>query len=723
MELKNVSSSYKNELIYEKLNFTFDETGMTFIKGDSGTGKSTLLNILYGIKDFDGEYIIPEEITKFRRNHMAYIFQDFKIKDDLTVIENIELHLKIKDIPINDTYVDELLNNVDMLRNKHKVAGVLSGGEKQRLAIVRALVTKPSILLCDEPTGNLDEETSLEIFDILKGISQDKLVIVASHSMMLIDRYADRVYKVEDKNLLEVKRIPCSKLIIGSNKYGKLHFKEIIKMGVKNYIANAIKLNLIFVAFALFASIFLVLNFSKGSFDNSLTEKYQEYDSRKSFVVDVWGYSSIREFDEFIEKFGYDNYFVSLMYNNSYPSGLSKGMGRHVVSYNPGYQFRNYANEFTENKNGFEFTGHAYAFLVNDFDFLGQYLVHGRLPQTEDENLINTEALELIIDEHNSKMADQNEDFVALNLSEMSTEEVVKFLDSNDISIGLENRIYEELYTKEAVIGYKYKVVGVIDDQDFRFDNYPLNLEVEDVRNFRKDNYNMYLSTGNMFKQFQLMTRNFDDLSRSYWNNDPYVKTLTPEEVLAEDIDFYDKEIFKMIMVYDEEVDSNQYLEKISKMSEDKKIDEIKFHEFYFDISEDKSNQENVNKYIVQYSIYILVIGFLTAFIGYIRFNIKRNKEYQMYELLGMEEKEKFSVFMFELFLTIVNFAVLIGLFFAGFSVFLTDIIERTVGTLIYKSRDYILSYTFDPISILVLLLLVVPFVLSYKVHKRKLVK
>jgi putative ABC transport system ATP-binding protein len=777
MKLRDLNSFYKKEKIYENLNIDFEEVGMTFIKGDSGSGKSTLLNILYGIKAYDGEYIIPEEITKFRRNNMSYIFQDYKVDPNLSVYDNIVLHLNIKDIVIDEDQIDALLDRCYMKHNKFKKAKFLSGGEKQRLAIVRALVSNPTVLLCDEPTGNLDEETSYEIFDILKEISETRLVIIASHSVDLIEKYSDRIYEVENYNLREVKNTTLPQLKYSDSQYGKMKRDNRFKLALRNYLRSAFKLNMIFAVFAIFSALFLVLNFSKASFDNKLSEKYQGFDGMNSTVVDLLGYSSQKEIDNFVEVFGYDTYIIDGIYNPDYLSGISHGLRRgywssrggipysgsrtvrlyHDEFVDTGYKVRaaaSYGEEYWDYYQNSSQYDNLYStsemmsdyaefanldlFAVSDFTYLSELIVHGR-NASKDEVLINETSLISIIDEFNKVALSIGE--TKLVYEEMSSADIMNFIESYQMSIGYEKVAY---YDEVLLDDYNFKIVGVIDDSSFKFDNFPYNLDQETFNTHRKHNRNLYVSIDYLLNQFQLMTHNYatgydyldsfeqvdvtvTDLNQFTGQEFSYQKTVVklidPDLILSNPTDVYRKELFKTVMFYEQVVDTDTYIADMDFLSKHKKVEDVKFTGFFYEMSEDYNNQQNVNKYILEYSVLIMAIGFFTAFISYVRYCMKRRSEFNVYELLGMEEKEKKSVFRFELMFASLNYLFLVVVFYFIFTVNLSGLIEKTITGLIYKTREFHVAYTFDVLSVLTLVLMFIPFLFTYQILKRKLIK
>ncbi len=748
MELKNIRSSYRKELIYDDLNLVLDEVGMTFVKGNSGAGKSTLLNILYGIKSFKGEYDIPEPITKFRRNNMSYIFQDYKIQPNLTVLENIELHLQIKDIEIDYNYIDELLDTCYMKHNKYKKAKLLSGGEKQRLAIVRALVTNPSVLLCDEPTGNLDEDTSFEIFDILKEISKTKLVVVASHSVVLIEKYADRIYQVENHNLTPLKFEEKDKLKYTNVQYGAISRKDVNKLAWSNFKKNYIKITAIFTVFAIFSALFLVLNFSKNSFDDSLNEKYESYPGKNGFVVNVFGYSSFAELDALVERFGYDGYMLDGIYNPRYTTGVNKGLASADKSYK-GYKiFRlyntdllsdkkivdentigyesHYKEKYTEDEMKFSYVESVQGtmFVVNDYSYISRFVIHGRIPKGGYEVLVNINTIKSIIEDYNEKMLAVDESFTKLIFEDMSSDEIMKFINDNKLSIGYDEDKITKDYDRIKLLEYNFEVVGVVDDNDFRFDNYPYNLDQRHSNTFRRHNRNLYVHKDYFTSQLQLATNNYIN----FWAFRDYILkpsdyVVDPARMLENPRNVYTKEMFKTILVIDEDLDTVTYLERINAFSEDKWADSIKFPEFYYEISEDLNNQENINNYINNYSFYILTIGIITALVAFIRFSIRRKEEYLIYELLGMEGKEKRKLYGRELVLISLNYLLLVVAFYFVFTIFMSDVIENTITGLIYKTSDFSIAYTFGFGPVLILAALLLPFTLCYVIFRRKLVR
>lgn len=185
----------KNEIhIINNTSLTFEDTGLVALLGTSGSGKTTLLNAIGGLDKVNkGKiYINGKKITrrrtyavdKIRNLNIGYIFQDYKLIDNLSVYENVAMALRmigVKDKKEIEKRVNYVLESVNMYRYRNRPAKMLSGGERQRVSIARALVKNPNIVIADEPTGNLDSKNSLEIMNIIKAISKEKLVILVTH--------------------------------------------------------------------------------------------------------------------------------------------------------------------------------------------------------------------------------------------------------------------------------------------------------------------------------------------------------------------------------------------------------------------------------------------------------------------------------------------------------------------------------------------------------------
>lgn len=187
--------------------------------GPSGSGKSTLLNIIGGIDDADSGYISingektvdmnEKALTKYRRKHLGYIFQMYNLIPNLNIKENIEVGAYLSDNPLD---VDDILKTLGLYEHRHKLPNHLSGGQQQRTAIGRAIVKNPDILLCDEPTGALDFNTSKDILKLIEDVNKKygNTVIMVTHNDA-IKNMADRVIKLRDgvirKNYLNEEKI------------------------------------------------------------------------------------------------------------------------------------------------------------------------------------------------------------------------------------------------------------------------------------------------------------------------------------------------------------------------------------------------------------------------------------------------------------------------------------------------------------------------------------
>ena len=202
----------KNEIhVINDTSLTFDSKGLVAFLGPSGCGKTTLLNVIGGLdKVSKGKVFINGQritrrragsIDKIRNLNIGYIFQNYNLVDNMTVFDNVAIALKmvgVKDKKEITDKVNYVLEQVGMYRYRNRYADMLSGGERQRVGIARALVKNPAIVIADEPTGNLDSRNTLEVMNIIKSISKDRLVILVTHDEKLARFYASRVIRISD---------------------------------------------------------------------------------------------------------------------------------------------------------------------------------------------------------------------------------------------------------------------------------------------------------------------------------------------------------------------------------------------------------------------------------------------------------------------------------------------------------------------------------------------
>lgn len=193
----------------DNVDVNINEGEFVAIVGTSGSGKSTLLNMLGGLdKLTSGEVVInnkslnnmtDEEITIFRRRNIGFIFQNYNLVPILNVYENIVLPIELDGMKIDEEFVDSIIDTLGLKSKLTNMPNNLSGGQQQRVAIARALATKPAIILADEPTGNLDSKTSMDVIGLLKMTSQkfNQTMIMITHNEE-IAQLADRVIRIED---------------------------------------------------------------------------------------------------------------------------------------------------------------------------------------------------------------------------------------------------------------------------------------------------------------------------------------------------------------------------------------------------------------------------------------------------------------------------------------------------------------------------------------------
>lgn len=208
-KIYHAKSKKDNCVALSNIDLVLPDKGMVFIIGKSGSGKSTLLNVLGGLDSFDDGEITAfgtplstftaSQYQAYRSDLIGFVFQDYHLIEELTVLENITLFSSHE---TELTALNDILHTVDILELKNRYPRELSGGQKQRVAIARGIVKMPKLLLCDEPTGNLDRKTSTQIMELLKTISKEKLVVIVSHNLSEAEHYADRIVELADGKIV-----------------------------------------------------------------------------------------------------------------------------------------------------------------------------------------------------------------------------------------------------------------------------------------------------------------------------------------------------------------------------------------------------------------------------------------------------------------------------------------------------------------------------------------
>lgn len=260
IEILNICKSFNKIRAVDDISCKFPESGLVVLFGDSGSGKTTLLNLLGGLDDCDyGSINIDGSIissynyahwTKLRRRKIDYIFQNNNLLNHLSVYENLLFVFRIRGFSyaINtDELIDNIIRSVGLLRFKNKLISQLSGGEQQRVAIARVLIGNSKIILADEPTGSLDSKSAIQVMDILKKLSESKLIILVTHDIKIARAYSDRIIHLQkgkivndylnDSNIdciyssdtiLHLKDYKNTKYIIEENKIVNIYFEGVM---------------------------------------------------------------------------------------------------------------------------------------------------------------------------------------------------------------------------------------------------------------------------------------------------------------------------------------------------------------------------------------------------------------------------------------------------------------------------------------------------------------
>lgn len=478
IELSQIKKIYRSgghtETVLENLNFAFEEGMKTSILGTSGSGKTTLLNLIGGIdSEFEGDLLFNgtpiKDFDQYRREHISFIFQDLNLISHHSLVKNIVLGLT-NDVKNKEDIALDLLERVGLLEHAHKKPHQLSGGERQRVAIARALARDTDILLCDEPTGSLDEVTRIEIMDLIVEVFKDKTLIFITHDEELAEKYSDVILKIDEKKLvvdhyihkhIDYKR-PKKK--IHRQKSFKRRF-EINLLSKKLSIFNATYLLIIIAAIFIFGM--GVIQGVEREIDNYLYDKY-----KVDRIQIATGRLTVNGFTLNIEDF-----------NNQY--------GDEVKGFMTGtFSSITFAEEGIEKE--------TYLSMIQPQlkSNLETDIVYGRFPEKKNEILYSKgAAIKTIFDYHMLREDDQ----VALFkwVASLSDQELYDELLKIDIS-------YKQycLYTEDKYYDNDIEIVGLIDDEQY-YDT------VESLEPYMRNLRRIHL---NLNEEFQVENSGIDKL-------------------------------------------------------------------------------------------------------------------------------------------------------------------------------------------------------------------
>lgn len=217
LELKNASIYQGDSLVLSNVNVEVNKGDFVYLIGKTGSGKSSFMKILYGdlfLTEGEG-HIVGHDLKNLKENDIPYlrrklgiVFQDFKLLIDRTINDNLLFVLQAtgwKDKKEMSSRIEEVLNKVGMKTKGFKYPHELSGGEQQRIAIARALLNNPELILADEPTGNLDPQTSIEVMEVLQDINKNgNTILMATHDYALLLKYPSKTLKCDENEVFEV---------------------------------------------------------------------------------------------------------------------------------------------------------------------------------------------------------------------------------------------------------------------------------------------------------------------------------------------------------------------------------------------------------------------------------------------------------------------------------------------------------------------------------------
>ena len=737
IKLENITKIYEGknfkQIALNDVTLAFRNNEFVSILGPSGSGKTTLLNIIGGLDKYTyGNLIIDGVSTRkykerdwnnYRSNKVGFIFQSYNLINHQTVLSNVLLSLNIAGKPKKESIklAKKVLKDVGLENYIKKKPKELSGGQMQRVAIARALVTNPDIILCDEPTGALDSQTSIQIMELLKEISKEKLVIMVTHNVTLANKYSDRVialndgvitydtspYKVENYSL---KKIKTKRKTMNKFTSLSLSFNNLLTKKSRTLLTSfAGSIGIIGIA--------LVLSLSKGTqkyinkiekntfskYPISIMESYIDYQNMFDKEKESCKNGSICSINDLSNNVVNDNKINSISKFSNILKQNYENINNYTLDIN--YNYNIDLNIYKDNKMIENSSLYFKEFFNNNSPLLKEYtLIYGKLPEKYNEIVIVTDEngkLPLSL----MKTLFINED---IDLSKTINISYEKIIDSKFKLVSETSYYIYENDTWQYIKNNRDKINDILDKS--------INLKITGILKLNKDaviSESGFIGYSKKLINYLNDEVNSSNIKKSILENkdiNPLTNNLYDEnmtyEMLLDSISINDKNPIK-IDIYPKDYKSKEKIESIiKKYNEENSNDKVYYADYLKVFLNSITSLIKMITYVLTafIGVSLIVSSIMISIITYISV-LERTKEIGILRSLGASKKDIKNIFKAE---TII-IGTISGFIGVGVTLLLNKVIDKVIYNLMGISHITYLpwNYIFYLILISIVLCLI----------------
>ncbi|CDE38618.1 aBC transporter permease/ATP-binding protein [Mycoplasma sp. CAG:472] len=737
LKLENITKIYEGknfkQIALNDVTLAFRNNEFVSILGPSGSGKTTLLNIIGGLDKYTyGNLIIDGVSTRkykerdwnnYRSNKVGFIFQSYNLINHQTVLSNVLLSLNIAGKPKKESIklAKKVLKDVGLENYIKKKPKELSGGQMQRVAIARALVTNPDIILCDEPTGALDSQTSIQIMELLKEISKEKLVIMVTHNVTLANKYSDRVIALNDGVITydtspyEVENYTLKKI---KNKRKTMNKFTSLSLSFNNLLTKKSRTLLTSFAGSIgIIGIALVLSLSKGTqkyinkiekntfskYPISIMESYIDYQNMFDKEKESCKNGSICSINDLSNNVVNDNKKNSISKFSNILKQNYENINNYTLDIN--YNYNIDLNIYKDNKMIENSSLYFKEFLNNNSPLLKEYtLIYGKLPEKYNEIVIVTDengklSLSLM------KSLFLNED---IDLSKTINISYEKIIDSKFKLVSETSYYIYENDTWQYIKNNRDKINDILDKS--------INLKITGILKLNKDaviSESGFIGYSKKLINYLNDEVNSSNIKKSILKNkdiNPLTNNLYDEnmtyEMLLDSISINDKNPIK-IDIYPKDYKSKEKIEGIiKKYNEENSNDKVYYTDYLKVFLNSITSLIKMITYVLTafIGVSLIVSSIMISIITYISV-LERTKEIGILRSLGASKKDIKNIFKAE---TII-IGTISGVIGVGVTLLLNKVIDKVIYNIMGISHITYLpwNYIFYLILISIVLCLI----------------